>query len=637
MQKHLPIYLLLTLAFFLRIPFISAGMPYFQNEDEAHHFNRNVEMLKTGDLNPHYFHKPSLHFYLRLPVLAAGFFWTVKNAQIRSIQEVQTRNEFGLAGYNFSASHPSLVKWSRAFSVICCLIAILAIYFCALELGLSSSLSFLAAFLAALSPELLIYSPVIGVDMPMSMFCVLCSYFALRYTKSNKIFDLLSSALLAGCALSTKYNALPIIFVPVISVIFASNAKKSLHLALSILLPIVFFFICSPAILTSIPLFLDQFAYEIWHYGIAGHEGHTEEPGLSQAIFYLKWLGNKAIGWPALLAVLLTLPILIINLISSKKVQTKYWVFISFPAIFFLLMIAQKTNFERNLLVLIPYFSVFVVITLNFFFLYFLERKFARIIIQIFIFALLLKPIKQSVAEYQKLYNQSESRVLAINWLRKNLTDFQDLAVSGELQFADFNVYDPQAQVFKQPRGTHVYKLEDLDALKLYQQGFDFIAVSSEKDLKNLEFFEYKVAKTFAGTTTKQRIIIDPQIEIIQLLQIKLEQINASALPEFSESQKTEQNLTDTWLEQRVYKIGNTNPLDFEFTSPWVGQELKLICDSFNQETILKVDNTWTKFNLTENYFNNCFLIIKDLHSPSDYGLNSDTRRLAVQIRKLKK
>ncbi|NDC38077.1 MAG: hypothetical protein EBZ48_08485 [Proteobacteria bacterium] len=63
---------ILAFAAWLRVPFIRSGMPYFYNEDEAHHYNRVVNMVKRGEFNPHYFLKPSLHFYLRMPVVAVG-------------------------------------------------------------------------------------------------------------------------------------------------------------------------------------------------------------------------------------------------------------------------------------------------------------------------------------------------------------------------------------------------------------------------------------------------------------------------------------------------------------------------------------------------------------------------------------
>ena len=64
---------LLTVAIAVRLPILNSGSGYFYDEDEAHHFNRQVQMVQTMDLNPKYFLKPSLNFYMRLPALVAGF------------------------------------------------------------------------------------------------------------------------------------------------------------------------------------------------------------------------------------------------------------------------------------------------------------------------------------------------------------------------------------------------------------------------------------------------------------------------------------------------------------------------------------------------------------------------------------
>ena len=66
-------FIIIGIAAWLRFPFINSGMPYFYDEDEAHHHNRVVNMVKRGEFNPNYFLKPSLHFYLRMPVVAVSF------------------------------------------------------------------------------------------------------------------------------------------------------------------------------------------------------------------------------------------------------------------------------------------------------------------------------------------------------------------------------------------------------------------------------------------------------------------------------------------------------------------------------------------------------------------------------------
>lgn len=70
------------LAAWLRVPYVTRGMPFFYEQDEAHHFHRTVQMVKDGSFDPKYFNKPSLHFYLRMPVVAAAFIAAARDGEI---------------------------------------------------------------------------------------------------------------------------------------------------------------------------------------------------------------------------------------------------------------------------------------------------------------------------------------------------------------------------------------------------------------------------------------------------------------------------------------------------------------------------------------------------------------------------
>src|SRR5690606_14247362 len=125
---------------------------------------------------PNYFHKPSLHFYLRMPVVAASFLWGVREGHLRSIKEIRTRDKFGLAGYAITSSHPGIVMWNRAFSVLLSLGVLLFTFLITYEISGSSLLASIATLLAAFSPDAIGESAVIGVDVVMAFFVVASVY-----------------------------------------------------------------------------------------------------------------------------------------------------------------------------------------------------------------------------------------------------------------------------------------------------------------------------------------------------------------------------------------------------------------------------------------------------------------------------
>ncbi|MFN2286438.1 MAG: glycosyl transferase family 39, partial [Anaerolineae bacterium] len=57
---------ILAVALFLRLWRLDFGMelPYLAHTDEPTQYNPAINILKTGDLNPHFFNYPSLTIYL---------------------------------------------------------------------------------------------------------------------------------------------------------------------------------------------------------------------------------------------------------------------------------------------------------------------------------------------------------------------------------------------------------------------------------------------------------------------------------------------------------------------------------------------------------------------------------------------
>ena len=108
---------IVLLAAWLRVPYVTRGLPYFYEMDEAHHFQRTVQMVKEGSFDPKYFNKPSLHFYLRMPVVAVSFIVAARAGEIRRVDELATRKLGDTGGWAFTASHPRIAVWSRAFGV----------------------------------------------------------------------------------------------------------------------------------------------------------------------------------------------------------------------------------------------------------------------------------------------------------------------------------------------------------------------------------------------------------------------------------------------------------------------------------------------------------------------------------------
>lgn len=625
----------LLLTIWLRLPFLREGSPYLYREDEAHHFNRIVNMMKSGDLNPHYFHKPSLHFYLRLPAASAGFLWTVKKGEATSLKDIVTSDPFGIADYAFSASHPRILLVSRAFSLALQFASLLLTYLICCRLMNGRCLPFLAALLFAVSPAAISESAVIGVDGVMTFFCLAAVYLGLRALELKTSLALLWCALCAGFAVSSKYNALPIMLVPLM--VYFKNKPLNFERALiALLVPWVAFLLASPYILLSLPEFLNQLAYEIWHYGVAGHVGHMAEPGLPQARFYLNWLAKDGLG---IVGISLSICGLIF-LIRNIKLENIATVLI-FPISFFLLMLSQKANFERNMVVIIPFVSIFAAYSLNV-----LRSNIPKGIVVCLAFLSLAQPIFAAVTLRKSTAKITESRIPASQKIEALAREGNELALDGRLQFP--------RRLLEVP-GVSRTDFSTASAARAFQEGFSYLVVGPNDKRRIVTSGLFEEVSALEGIEEPQRIVRNPSITFLKrvnspsLSQLKTLAQNSTPFPllfskDHSEISFEHEGESHIWLKNAVESFavktaeGDTNPKTLHLTifSPWPNQSLSFLtskgeididmANNANVEVKIDLDPLKSEHEI--------FVVSSKVHSPKALGISIDTRRLAFAIKK---
>jgi hypothetical protein len=591
MSRFFAVFIIVALTFWLRLPSINYGMPYFYNEDEAHHFNRLTNMFKSGDMNPHYFLKPSLHFYLRLPVTAAAYFWEEKQGGIESKKEIDTRDRFGLAKYAFSASHPRLVKWNRAYSLFISIAIAIAAFLIAFQFTGSFIASLTGALIFCLSPPLVLDSAIIGVEPFVGIFCILSTLFAIRYYNKPSTTTLFLLSACCGLACSSKYNAAPIAFLPLFVCLLTKTFTKK-ELLIAVFMPVIFFILGTPYLLVSFPLFLEHVKYELWHYAVAGHVGHTGSPGIDQIVFYLDWFIHDAVGLGAVCVLLA----------SIVHLEKKHLPLLFFPLAYFIMMCAQKANFTRNMYVLIPYVGIFVAIEMVSITGRFKKARFPLQLL--FAFALLFPLAIKAYARRIEISSITESRTELLNWLKGHIKPEQEVAVAGELQLAPQITNKFPVSVFSQ---------QEINIHNLFQQGFSYVIT-------------YEPAFTLS-----ERIILNPLLSIVNVPDIK----QLVPVPFDANCEPNKEGYC--WITNRSSKILQSAPIHsitFEAMSPWQNQSLKV---SDNPSTTL-VPNIWKTFNFPLNdkaieHDGGVLFLIDQVHSPALLKLSPDERRLGVAIK----
>ncbi len=618
MNRLVSIFFVLVIAIFLRAPGIYGGLPYFYNEDEAHHFNRLAEIAKSGDMNPHYFHKPSLHFYLRLPAFYLTYLAERSTGRMQSLDEIITRDRFGLAGFSFAASHPWFVVTSRLTSFAFTLATLLLLIPAGRFFRFSNSASTFSALAFAALPPFIAYAGTVGVDTLMTLLCFGASIAALRLNRSPGLGNLLLCAILAGAAVSSKYNALPIAALPLITLIISKERLPSRYF-LALIIPPVAFLLCSPFIVFEFRTFWEQLSYEVWHYRVAGHVGNEAEPGIPQALFYLRWFWDHGTG--GILLVLAAFGSL--NLLRSRAGL----IFLAFPVLYFIEMSLQKANFTRNMLVLLPYLVVCSGSAVQF-----AKRRVNRTAFQLSAFILCTLIVRELAPQIiLERYNLSrkDARVEATTYI--NTLPSKETAIAGELQMTPllFNASH-----------NHKVRLSGSSLQRVYLAGFDRVVIGDEFPVP-----ESVRTTKFMGSSesSDNRVEVDPTVRVIELDEIE-SSIKLSALKDTSAMVTIAKDLsTDCegftiesrcWLRSRLTKIYLPQNTSVELTvlSPWAN--LLEVLDSSEGRVISsqRIEAGIESKIILPFSRDGVIIFAKHLVTPKKIGLNSDERRLAIAI-----
>lgn len=613
-------------------PLIEANSRYIYQEDDGHHFNRTVEMAARRDLNPHYFNKPALHFYLRLPVVYAAA-WYEKNAgRLQSLREIRTRDPYGLAGYAYTPSHPRILAAMRLESVIWNALIAIATFVIVGLLRHSVRVAFAAGLIAALSPEALKNSYIIGVDTLMALMCIATSAYAIWALNSYSRKKLSIAALLAGLACAAKYNAAPIVLVPL--VLWFLNDRGFKGFFICALGPLLGFLIGAPYSVLSFSEFWSGVSYEAWHYSVAGHEGHMAERGWPQALLYLRWALSDGVGVSAaILAILGGSWLSVYN-------RRAFFLLLVFPLSYTALMISQRAHFTRNMVVMIPYLAAFAGVGIAALISVIKDRRWQHVAM-LAITAFAIWPIANiSLGSVSAAQKSHDSRDALVDWIATEDNRSQaDIAVAGNLLIpvSTFALL-----------GVDAFNPEKVSLAELIQTGYEYIALPTDMSLLDAELTE--LVTSFPGEPWPQRVPKSPAISIVKIKPQGVEKAARKAPSKLSFIAGKSLLWPNCpgisgeeycWITARITELSIpalVGPGVFEVRSPWPNQNVT-ITDQHGQllaSTKLTNSDTWETLPIPASPSGQprtVFLKISQLHSPHSQGLNSDRRRLGIAVR----
>ena len=209
-KERLILPLILLIALLLRLRGIDFLVPYFQlGPDERIFVDGTLAMLRTGDLNPHFFTYGSFLFYCTL--LLYFLYFTVVSA-------------FGPGSFSGILAHASfsspdfVLLFIGRFSSVCFGLGTICLTYLIGKRLWNRHTGFLAALFVAFNPFHISVSQIFKADSSLLFFILASLYFSLRILESGRMLSYLWAGICSGLALSSKYQFLT--FLPLVTAHF---------------------------------------------------------------------------------------------------------------------------------------------------------------------------------------------------------------------------------------------------------------------------------------------------------------------------------------------------------------------------------------------------------------------------------
>jgi 4-amino-4-deoxy-L-arabinose transferase-like glycosyltransferase len=327
--------LALAVAAMLRFWALPAGVPFAVGVDEPEVMERATRMMRTGDLNPHFFDYPALYIYVQAAAGVARFLVGAMRGEWASLAQAPTEHFY---------------IWGRAVTAILGTLSVLALYRAGQRWGGRAAL--LAAVMFAVMPLHVRESHFTLTDVPATFLVLVAFLMTLRALERQTAVSFALAGAAAGLAGATKYNGIVAGVMPLLACAMSPRVRPSRGVTL---LAIAFgtcaaFLLAAPYTLIDLPTFLDQFARLSSEY--------RQRPNTSEPVWlvYLKHL-RIALGWPGSVLVMGGLALGSFRIAVGPE-RAKWVVAVAFPLVYFRFISGQNIIFARYLLPLVPFLSL---------------------------------------------------------------------------------------------------------------------------------------------------------------------------------------------------------------------------------------------------------------------------------------
>lgn len=441
---------LIGLGALLRFWGLSSGIPFAIQVDEPEIMERVVQMMKSGDLNPHFFDYPGLYFYLELAVSCGQFLLKATNGAWRSLNQVNTSNFY---------------LWCRGLTAVLGTATVLLVYLAGRRWGKWQGL--LAAGLMATQPMHVRESHFVLTDVPVTFFTALALVLALRALeqRSSGAFSWAGAA--AGLAAATKYNGAIALLLPLLAAGLAQGTFLD-RLKWCVLAVVSFlgaFVAGAPYTILDLPGFLNGYAQLAAYY--RPPPSGAEPPW----ILYLKHL-RGGLGYPGLLVAIAGLGMTLVR--SVKGPDRERWILLgAFSLVYFWFIGNKGLVFGRYVLPLLPFTSLLiaaaVVAAVEFVRRFVSSPRVATALAALATLVVALQPAISAV-QFDRTMSLKSTQALAYEFISRQIPPGSRILVE------KYDIRLPP-QLY---RAEHVVRLTDRSYDDYVRSGFEYLIASSQ-------------------------------------------------------------------------------------------------------------------------------------------------------------
>lgn len=432
----------LGIALALRLWGVGFGLPYLYHPDEPSKIRTAVNMLHSGDLNPHYFKKPTLQIYFTAAAGEAYYLFGRTVGWFDGIRDVH--QAVWLTGGVGHIDAPGFIVLSRLITVAFGVASVAMLFLIGTQLTRDRTIGLLAAAMLAVSPAHVASSRYIHPDVPMLFFLLVVVWACQRILAHGRWRDYALAGVACGLATGSKYNGVFAIALPIIAYFVTDKSahNKDRKLALTFVLAPLAFLATTPYALIDWETFVGNILIETIHYA----NGHPGMEGGTPAWYTHYLLLHEG---PIVLLALVQMA----RCLGQPKRAPGTMFLMLFPLIYFVIIASVPVRNEQTLLPVIPFLCVFAAMGLADFFRWMTRQRNERMsiafspIMGLVAAALLALPLARTVRANARL-TAIDSRETARVWLKENLPKSSRVMVESYTTFVDPAVFKVRAERF---------------------------------------------------------------------------------------------------------------------------------------------------------------------------------------------